>query len=175
MNNGNLACLTPSTFTPFFLQAQVPGPTWDTSNWNKTTSIKELPFCALILRESHDRIDATHTIHVLMEPDEVTANNLGLLFGVLSQRDAESPAMVINVATDVTQLAPLATGGFISGSSLTKSDGAKEVPLIGGRVRPIRQMAIFRRNKFVAFFRYNPDYPKGESIRTVIMWGREHL
>lgn len=155
---------------PVFVQAQVPGPTWDTTNWNKTRAIKELPFCALILREIHDKFDATHKIYILMEPDEVTEDNLKLLFGIMSRRDTESPILWIIVETDVTQLAPLATGGFTAGSGAKKSNGATGDPL-----KPIRQWANYRRTKVGESFGYNPNYPKGEGFKTVILWGKEQL
>lgn len=156
-------------FTPLFVQAQVQGPTWDTSNWNKTRAIKELPFCALILREAHDKLDATHKIYILMEPVEVTEDNLRLLFGILSRRDPESPILRILVETDVTGLAPLATGGFIAGSG-RKSEGAKEDP-----PKQIRQWANYRRTKVGESFGYNPNYPNGVGFKTVILWGKEEL
>jgi len=156
-------------FAASFITAQVPTPNWDTNQWNKTRTIKELPFCAMILREFHDTFDGSHTIHILMEPDEVSENNLRLLFSTLSHKDPSSPSLHVLVETDIERLAALATGEFTADVSPKRNRRAN------GHSSRIWQWAIYRRNAAGEFFRYNPDYPKADGFKTILLWGKEQL
>jgi hypothetical protein len=122
------------------VQAQVPEPKWDTSNWNKTRDIKDLPFCAFILRESHQQYDGNHLMYILMQPDEVTEENLRLLFGLISRQDPDSSSMRVLVETDLDQLTSLVNRGSVSGSSSKSSERAESST-------SIRQWAMYRRTK----------------------------
>jgi hypothetical protein len=156
------SCLVFILLPLVYVQAQ--GPT-SNNDWNKTRAIKELPFCALIVREFHDTAQANHEFHILMEPDEVTEDNLRLLFAAISRRDPDAPVLVAWIKTDVEQLESLATGVVMAGSGRIKKDSAKR----------IQQLVLYRRTKEGEFFRYNSNYPKSEGFKTIILWGKEQF
>jgi hypothetical protein len=129
----------------------------DESRWNKTTAIKEVPFCALILRNFTPDHGRRRELYVLMEPEQVLEENLFVLFRALSDKYPRPGPLEIWVETDVQQLADLATGKGWSGSA--------------GIDRPL-QLAYYKRNSEVELFRFNPAFPESGE-KTVVIRGKE--
>lgn len=142
--------------------------------WNVTTSLKGLPFCALVLRDHLADSDRRRVLNVLMDPDDVAEGNLVLLFRVLSEKYPSPVALEVWVNTDVEQLSLLASGVLIHKADpplrpSTGNQGAGSEAKIRGRVL---QLVFYRRSKDVELFRYNPNLPE-EGSRTVILRGKE--
>jgi hypothetical protein len=129
--------------------------------WDKTRALTQSPFCALILREFLKRGDRGREIHILIEPDQVTEDNLRLLFKAISEKYPPPLLLEAWVYTDVEQLAALATRSGHSFYPDTRAREGKE-----------RQWAYYKRTEEVELFRYNPNYPES-GMKTVILRGKE--
>jgi hypothetical protein len=127
--------------------------------WDKTVAIRELPYCALILRAFLGSDDSSRKVFVLMEPDNINEENLRLLAKTMSDRYPPPLFLEVHVTTDVKQLATLVTNSNISGSGNYEAPGKKEL-----------QWAYYRRSEEVELFRYNPEFPK-PGMKTVILKG----
>ena len=139
----------------------------DSDQWNKTRAVKEVPFCAFILREFLDDKEQNRDVYVLMEPDQVIEINLDLLFKALSKKFPQPYSLTIWVETDVEQLGVIATGRM---GTVSPAESEKENPEEKA-VKP--QLAYYRRTKKVELFRYNPNYPHKNGEKTVIIRGKE--
>ncbi len=129
--------------------------------WDKTVALKELPYCALILRAFLGPDDSSREIFVLMEPDNVNEENLRLLARALSEKYPPPLSLKAWIETDVKQLATLITNSNSSSYPDNHASGKKEL-----------QWAYYRRSEEVELFRYNPEYPK-PGMKTVILKGEE--
>ncbi|MEK6410026.1 MAG: hypothetical protein AABN34_24140 [Acidobacteriota bacterium] len=129
--------------------------------WDKTVALKQLPYCALVLRALIGPDNSSREIFLLMEPDQVTEGNLRLLSRVLSERYPPPLSLEVRVTTDVEQLASLATNSGHTAHPDNEARGKKEM-----------QWAYYRRSEDVELFRYNPNYPKA-GMKTVILKGKE--
>jgi hypothetical protein len=145
------------------------------SQWNKTRAIKGLPFPAFILREYLGEFQPGLEVHILMDPDDVTEDNLRLLFELVSEKYTKAKRLVAMVSTDIEQLESLITGYIITGSPpQEKADVNEETTSkVQKRSRKrIHKWAYYRRTKEVELFRYNPDYPN-DGMKTIILKGKE--
>jgi hypothetical protein len=137
----------------------------DEGGWNKTRAITELHFCVFILRDFLDGDEPSREISVLMEPDQVTENNLTLLFRALSEKYPAPKTLRVQVYTDVEQLGFLSTGRMedlapAEGSEMTiREDGTSQKNLNKKKKR-VLQFAFYKRAKEEEFFTYNPNYPE---------------
>jgi hypothetical protein len=151
----------------------------DKASWNKTRALKELPFCAFILRDFLlEESSPEREIFILMEPDEVTEENLKLLFKVVSEKYLKPLALKVWVKTDIEDLKELATGVMITGDPPPKNSevsGKEKIVSsneLNKKTKRIRQWAFYIRNEDVELFRYNPDYPE-EGMKTVMLRGSQ--
>jgi len=151
----------------------------DKDSWNKTRALKELPFCAFILRDFLlEESSPEREIFILMEPDEVTEDNLRLLFNVVSEKYPKPLDLKVWVKTDVEDLKVLATGVLITGdppqknSEVSGKEGNSSSNNSNKKTRRIHQWAFYIRNKDVELFRYNPNYPE-EGMKTVMLRGNQ--
>lgn len=125
---------------------------------DKTRAVEGLPFCALVLRVFVREKGARVVTYLLMDPEEVTEQNLRMLFEKISAQHASAPFLESMVYTDVEQLGFLATHQAHSG---LPNLPAKEL-----------QSAYYRRDDRVEFFRYTPDYPRS-GLKTIVLRGKE--
>lgn len=148
-------------------------PTAD-DKWNRTTAIRGLPFCALVLRNFVDEDDSPRReVYVLMETSQVTEDNLTLLFRALSEAYVKPQDLTVWVYTDVEQLGILATGTFSdSVPAEPKDDGvANDETPTGASRKKQDQLAYYKRTKGAELFRYNPNYPQ-PGTKTVMLMGK---
>lgn len=148
-------------------------PTAD-NQWNRTTAIKGLPFCALVLRNFVEEDDSPRReVYVLMETSQVTEDNLTLLFKGLSEAYVKPQDLTVWVYTDVEQLGILATGTFSDlAPAEPKDDGVAidETSIKANRKRQ-DQLAYYKRARGAELFRYNPNYPQ-PGTKTVLLMGK---
>jgi hypothetical protein len=97
-----------------------------TSAWNKTEVIKELPFCALKLRTLLNESASSREVHILVEPEQITESNLILLFKVVSDKYPKPLSLEVFVSTDLEQLKPLVTGMTVAGTPTREESEALE-------------------------------------------------
>lgn len=139
----------------------------DEQEWHKTRAIKEVPFCAFILRDFLDDNRESRELAVLMEPDQVTEGNLTLLFKALSEKHPKPTDLRIQVYTDVEQLGFLATGLLEDKAPPEKKKAASSDQGDKGSKRE-PQFAFYKRTKYEEYFSYYVFKQKSE-VKTVIL------
>lgn len=125
---------------------------------NDLKSIKGLPFSALIFFES--KSDVRFFIGILMDQDDISEDNLRLLFRSLSEKYPLPDPLEAQVYTDMWKPSALTRNEVISVDGKTK--GQSSAP----------HGAFYLRRQSVELFRFNPNYPE-HGMKTVVLRGKE--
>jgi hypothetical protein len=142
---------------------------------DKLSSIKNLPFCAMIFFE--DLSNSRQDVRVIMDQDDISENNLKLLFSEISRKYSASIPLDVLVYTDLIEPGALANGENISGgnepSSLGKDNKRSKVADRKNRIsNGVPRGAFYMRRENVELFRYNPSYPD-YGMKTITLKGKE--
>jgi hypothetical protein len=96
-----------------------------------------------------------------MEPDQVTEDNLRILFRVIPDEYRQGIPLRIWVYTDVKDLAGLAT-----------SSGHSAFPDADAKDREVHRWAYYKRTSDVELFRYGNGHRETE-MKTIVLRGHE--
>jgi hypothetical protein len=120
----------------------------------RTWEVKGLPFCALILREFTEPGRGGFEQYLIMDPDQITRENLKILFKALSDQHSGDANFQAWVYSDVSQLAGLATqSGSGDDSSLNK-----------------HKWAYYSRSREREYFDFKPSLSASD-LTTVVLRG----
>lgn len=132
------------------------------------TAVEGIPFSALIYFEDHN--DWEYDIRLIMAPEQVTEQNIRLLGKILSRKYPPPKPLAVHVTTDLEspcQAARGVGGAFDPGENEPKNRQKEKKEI------EVRQWAFYTRRADVELFRYNPNYPKDNGMKTVILRGKE--
>ncbi len=121
------------------------------------TTIKELNFCALTLRNYINDDENSREMYVLIDPEQITETSLAQLFEALSKRYSKPFSLEVTVYTSIKQLRTLVTGMGISHAD---------------KIEGKHRSAYYKRTVQVELFRYNPDFPE-PGMKTIVLRGKE--
>jgi len=134
-------------------------------------AVEEVPFSAIIyFREKNQRF--CH-VNILMAPDQVTLDNLRLLFQRLSNKYASAKILRIRIDTRLERLSSYITGEFHAADPPPSKYENKKKKVKKEEAIEVEQWAVYIRTEDVELIRYNPNYPKANGMETIILRGKE--
>ena len=136
---------------------------------DKLVAVEDVPFSAIIYFQENNQ--SFRHVNILMAPEQVTLDNLRLLFQKLSEKYVTAKPLRIYVNTRLEELSSYITGKFYAADPPAKSERDKKEKV--EKDTEVRQWAVYIRTENVELIRYNPDYPKENGMKTIILRGKE--